>query len=1431
MYVEQEARMRCTLSAFVSLSVAVLVLAACDVEPQNNNNVNLDNDNLNNNACTDECDTDGATRCDSNRVQTCQAGSGGCLAWQETEDCSETSATCSIGGGTATCVTGCSDTCPADGDQQCGGTVIQTCGTGAGGCLEWLDGTDCADDGQTCDDSGATPVCACDAVPDAPASPVPPNGAVVVDAAELTSLSWGAAAGATEYAVYLGTECPPPAYPDPAYQIVTDPTLAGLTLDYDVSYCWKVVALATAGCFTAGPTWGFTTAEWVCPDPVAGPPTVISGDAAYAPGTTSGTYVLTFSEPVQNVATNLTWNQVTGTGTLGAVTMTSPTTAEVAFSGVADGDRYTLTVRTGITDTCGNAMSTPMAIAISIRSPAAPGSLCTEAVDVTDATSFPVTLTGTFDDDPAVGGSCDTTPTNAVWFTYTPLVDGAYRITTTNATTTSAYSRLAVFEGTSCAPYGAQLACGVASGKTITQSVFLTAGTPYLILFHTDGTSYTMVNPSISIATFVPGPGDFCSTAIDLSAQPFPFTATGTFAEDPGVAGSCDTSPANAAWFTYSPPTTGSYRITASNGTSDTYTYSRLAVFEGPSCAPLGTQLACATTSTAQASARVDLVQGASYRIAFFTDGDSYTMVNPTITIAEIVPVPGDSCLFPVDVTDATFPHRVTGTFEMDPTFTASCVTGSPTNAVWYTYTPADTGRYLVQATNATTTYAFSRLVVFDSAACAPVGTELACVTNSSKSASAEVDLVAGAPVMIAFYTDGESYTMVDPTLTIAAYATGPGATCAEPDDVSAVTFPYLLEGVFADDATSGGSCDTTPTNAVYFSFTPDQTELYDIEVENGTGTGATRVAVFESLACGTLGTQVACTIGASGSSQAVATLQAGTAYLIMAYTDGASSAMVNPTITIGVHPFLAGEFCENAPELAGEAVPYTFTGTFGADPATGGTCDTTPNNAVWWTYTPTTTGTYAVVVENQTTTSAYTRLAVFTGGACSPLGAEVACLAPYGKVASDLLSLTAGTTYRFLAYTNGETYTMVDPRVSIQLQGAEGTRCSEAADVSAAVFPYELPGVFTEDATAGGSCDTTPTNTAYFSFTPGATDLYDIAVENGTGTGATRVAVFETLACSPLGTQVACALGANGVGMATASLRAGTAYLVMAYTDSATTAMVNPTITIGVHPFLAGELCESAPELAGETFPYAFAGTFGMDPAAGGTCDPTPNNAVWWTYTPTATGLYNVSVQNQTTTLAYTRLAVFTGNACAPLGAQVACLNPSSKNVSGQMSLTAGTTYLFMAYTDGESYTMVDPRVTIQVQTSEGSTCTDPADVTAVTFPYLRPGTFDDDPAVGGSCDAFWYNAIWYTYTAPATASYTITASNATSTWAYSRLAVFESASCSPYGAEVGCATYDDVEISDTVSLTAGVTYLILFTADGATYTMVDPEITIEQN
>jgi cysteine-rich repeat protein len=488
--------------------------------------------------------------------------------------------------------------------------------------------------------------------------------------------------------------------------------------------------------------------------------------------------------------------------------------------------------------------------------------LCTEepcylATDLTGA-SFPVTRSGTFDSENAAGGSCDTTPNNMVFFTYTAPSTGWFRIDATNHSTTDPYTRIAVFESTVCDPRGAELACVRRNDDHGSAWVELTAGQSYLVAFYTDGESYTMVDPEISITAVSAGAGDLCANAVDLSSVSFPYTLTGTFDWSAEPGGSCDSSPDHQVFFSYTPSTTGWYDIQLTNQ-SAAGGGTRLALFEGTGCDPRGPELTCETSTDTSASTRAYLTAGQDYLILFHTGASYDPMEDPRIDISPYTPGVGETCATAADVTGVAFPYTLTGTFDADVEAGGSCDT-SPNNMVFFTYTPPSTGWYQLDLENQSSTLAYSRLAVFEGAACAPYGPELTCVTESSKTPAANLQLTGGQAYLIVFYTDGESYTMVDPILNIGPGTPPPeGAECATAVTTTSANWYaggsgedcWSWSAVTTDSESSHAfSCDSVTGGDVVVEYTtgPSQTTLdFDAAIANYESSGYIAFEITES--------------------------------------------------------------------------------------------------------------------------------------------------------------------------------------------------------------------------------------------------------------------------------------------------------------------------------------------------------------------------------------------------------------------------------------------------------------------------------------------------------------------------------------------------------------------------------------------------------
>jgi hypothetical protein len=111
-----------------------------------------------NGTCVDQCSGAVYSRCNGNTVEECQRGANGCYQWLPTQDCAGSEQICDDADGSPACADSCSDACVA-GSHRCFGNLIQDCATGANGCLQWVDASDCSAVNRVCVFDGTAAVC------------------------------------------------------------------------------------------------------------------------------------------------------------------------------------------------------------------------------------------------------------------------------------------------------------------------------------------------------------------------------------------------------------------------------------------------------------------------------------------------------------------------------------------------------------------------------------------------------------------------------------------------------------------------------------------------------------------------------------------------------------------------------------------------------------------------------------------------------------------------------------------------------------------------------------------------------------------------------------------------------------------------------------------------------------------------------------------------------------------------------------------------------------------------------------------------------------------------------------------------------------------------------------------------------------------------
>ena len=473
---------------------------------------------------------------------------------------------------------------------------------------------------------------------------------------------------------------------------------------------------------------------------------------------------------------------------------------------------------------------------------------------------------------------------------------------------------------------------------------------------------------------------------------------------------------------------------------------------------------------------------------------------------------------------------------------------------------------------------------------------------------------------------------------------------------------------------TAGGTCTGT-TPDVWYTFTPTTTGGYALNVTEifETGTGTTYVALY-SGACGGL-TQIgtSCT---STSLQALLTANV-TYYVSVRYTATNGTYVDFSLCGYELPAGPANDACTSPSVLPLSSSSACATPAMGttqsAVPSSVGACSsTTPD--VWYTFTPPTSGGYAITVTstfNSSTGVTYATLYSGTCGALTQFGTS--CTTTTVSAA-----LTGGETY----YVNVR-YTLTTGAYSNFNLCAYALPAPPANDIcaNAAVLPVSTSSACANAvagttqnalATQSGVCSTT-TPDVYYAFTPTSSGVhvFTVAETFDSGTGSTYVALYSG-SCGAL-TQIGTSCSSTTL---SAALTAGVTYYVTVRYTLTTGAYANFTLCgYELPPPPANDVCSSAavlPVSADASCTSAVAGTTqGATLTASGVCNTTTPD-VYYTFTPASTGVHVFTVAETFDSGAgSTYVAIYSGS-CGTLTQ----IGTSCTSTTLSAALTAGVTY-----------------------------------------------------------------------------------------------------------------------------------------------------------
>ncbi len=240
-----------------------------------------------------------------------------------------------------------------------------------------------------------------------------------------------------------------------------------------------------------------------------------------------------------------------------------------------------------------------------------------------------------------------------VWYSFTPTASGVYRITTAGSDFDTI---LYVYDG--CA--GNMINFNDDFGWEFTSELTLALEAESTYFIHIESYFYTAGSYTLLIEETESVPGQLCQDA-------FVAELGETYVGE-------TTATATQRWYSFTPETAGMYEISLAGSDFDT----TLAVYD--ECG--GNQIAYNDEDGALSTSRVVVQMEAETTYYIQIDGFwSLFYGNYVLFIDEYIPIPGESCLFPLEA-------------ELNTLYEGTITASMP--QIWYTFTPTASGDYVI---------------------------------------------------------------------------------------------------------------------------------------------------------------------------------------------------------------------------------------------------------------------------------------------------------------------------------------------------------------------------------------------------------------------------------------------------------------------------------------------------------------------------------------------------------------------------------------------------------------------------------------------------------------------------------------------------------------------------------------------------------------